>query len=205
MNSQLFWYTARSSGVVGWVLLSASVLWGLSMSSKAMAKKAKANWMLDLHRFLGAAAVVFSAIHVVALMLDSYVHFGPVEVLVPFTGSWHPAAVAAGIVSMYLLAAVEITSLMKAKLSKRTWHLVHFASFPLFALSTVHMLTAGTDAGSVVLRLAAAAVTTAVAGLTTLRVMSAKEQRAAAEARAAKLAAIKAQSSARQPELTSVG
>jgi hypothetical protein len=55
--------------------------------------------------------VVFTAVHVAAIVADSYVHFGLVDVLVPLAATWHPLAVAWGIVGLYLLLAVEITSL----------------------------------------------------------------------------------------------
>ncbi len=104
MTSQLWWYTARAGGLVAWALLSASVLWGLSLSTRALGKRPRPNWLLDLHRFLGGAAVVFTGIHVLSLMLDSYVHFGLVEVLVPFASQLAPGAVAWGIAGLYLLA-----------------------------------------------------------------------------------------------------
>lgn len=44
-----------------WVLLAASVFWGVALSSRLLGKKPEPNWMLDLHRFLGGLAVVFSA------------------------------------------------------------------------------------------------------------------------------------------------
>ena len=56
--------------------------------------------------------------------------------LVPFTGSWHPLAVAWGIVGMYLLVAIEITSLLRHRMSKRAWHAVHLLSYFLFATTT---------------------------------------------------------------------
>ena len=92
-----------------------------------------------------ASALVFTGVHVVAIVADSYVHFGLTEVLVPFTGTWHPVAVAWGIIGFYFLAAVEVTSLLRRRLSKRVWRATHFLSFPLFALTTVHALSAGTD------------------------------------------------------------
>ncbi len=170
MSSQLWWWTARAGGIVAWALVTASVLWGLALSTRALGPKPRPNWLLDLHRFLGGAAVIFTAIHVGSLMLDSYVGFGPSEVLVPLASSWHPVAVAWGIVAMYLLAAVEITSLLRKRLSKRAWRMTHFLSFPLFVLGTVHMLSAGTDAGSILLQATALAATTAVAALTVIRV-----------------------------------
>ncbi|HEY4331347.1 MAG TPA: ferric reductase-like transmembrane domain-containing protein [Ilumatobacteraceae bacterium] len=152
MSDQTWWYFARSGGIVAWVLLAASVFWGLALSSRFLGKQPKPNWMLDLHRFLGGLAVVFTAVHVLSIVADSYVSFGLADVLVPFGGSYHPAAVAWGIVAMYLLLAVEITSLLRKKLSKRVWKMTHFLSFPLFASATIHMLWVGTDRHVPVLR-----------------------------------------------------
>ena len=118
---------------------------GLLRSTKVLNGKPRPNWILDLHRFLGGLAMIFTGVHVLAIISDSYVHFGLVEVLVPFTGSWHPGAVAWGIVGMYLLAAVEITSLVRNRMSKKVWHTLHLLSFPVFVLTSIHVLTAGTD------------------------------------------------------------
>ncbi|HXY45059.1 MAG TPA: ferric reductase-like transmembrane domain-containing protein [Acidimicrobiales bacterium] len=145
MDSKLIWYTARASGLVTWALLAASVLWGLALSSRSLRNRLRQAWLVDLHRFLGGVAVVFLTVHVTSIVLDTYVHFGIIEVLVPFTGSWHPAAVAWGVAGLYLLLALEVTSMFRARLPKRLWRLTHYASFPLFAVATVHGLTAGTD------------------------------------------------------------
>ena len=152
MSSTLIWYTARASGIVTLMLVSASVLFGLLMSTSLVDARIRLAWVLDLHRFLGATAVAFLVLHVGSILLDSYVHFGLIEVLVPFTGTWHPVAVAWGIVSLYLLAAVEVTSLLRARLSLRLWRSSHYLSFPLFGFAMLHGLTAGSDRQSVLLR-----------------------------------------------------
>jgi hypothetical protein len=178
VNGQLWWYTARAGGIVAWVLLAGSVLWGLAISTKATRGKARPNWMLDMHRFLGAAALVFTAIHVASIMLDSYVSFRFVQVLVPFTSTWKPSAVAWGIVTMWLLAAVEITSLVRNRIPQRVWRLTHVLAFPLFAFSTVHVVTAGTDSANVLLRATLILANLAVVGLTAWRLWQ-LERRAA--------------------------
>ena len=101
--------------------------------------------------------------------VDGYTSFGPVEVLVPLTSAWNPTAVAWGIVAMYLLLAVELTSLVRRRLSKRTWHLVHLLSLPLVVISTVHLLTAGTDSGNPVLTGAVLLTAAAIGALTGYR------------------------------------
>lgn len=143
--SKIPWYVARSSGVVAWALILLTIVWGLLLATRALGRRPTPAWLLSLHRYLGALAVAFVGVHVGGILLDSYTSFGITDVLIPFTGSWHPLAVAWGIVGMYLLAAIEITSLLRNRMSKKAWHAVHLLSYFLFATTTVHMLTAGTD------------------------------------------------------------
>jgi predicted ferric reductase len=103
------------------------------------------------------------------LILDSYVHFGLVEVLVPFASAWHPVAVAWGVIALYLLVAVELTSLARKKISKRAWRLTHYLSFPLFLLTTMHALSAGTDRSTLLLRWSVIVVSAVITGLTFVR------------------------------------
>ena len=142
------WLVARSSGVVAWALIVASATWGLLLATRVLGRKASPAWLLSLHRFLGALAVVFTVVHVGAIVADQFVDFGLADVLVPFASSWEPFAVALGIVGMYLLAAVQITSLLRARMSQTAWRRVHLLSYALFATTTVHALMAGTDAKS---------------------------------------------------------
>jgi DMSO/TMAO reductase YedYZ heme-binding membrane subunit len=160
--SKLPWYVARSSGIVAWALILLTIVWGLLLATRVLGRRPTPAWLLSLHRYLGALAVAFVAVHVGAILLDSYTNFGITDVLVPFTGSWHPLAVAWGIVGMYLLAAIEITSLLRNRMSKRAWHAVHLLSYFLFASTTVHMLTAGTDVKAIMASSAAVLVGVAV-------------------------------------------
>ena len=173
MSGQFPWYVARSAGLVAWALLAASVLWGLALSTKILSPKVRPNWILDLHRWLGGLALTFTGLHVGALLFDTYVHFGLVSLLVPFASKWHPGAVAWGVVSLYLLAAVEVTSLLKSRIPKSVWRKTHFLSFALFVTSTVHGLSAGTDTGATMLRIGALLTAAVFAGLTAARVLEA--------------------------------
>lgn len=180
MSSQVLWYSARAAGIVAWALAAAAVIWGLIVSTRAVTPRPKPAWWFDLHRFLGGAAVVFTGVHVVSILLDTYVHFGPVNVLVPFTGSWRPLAVAWGIVAMYLLVAVEVTSLLRARIPKRVWRSVHFATFALYLSASVHALSAGTDAWAAPFTIVVLMSLLAVGALTFLRVWQATERRTSA-------------------------
>jgi len=171
MNSQVWWFVARSSGIVAWALLSMSVVWGLLLSTKVSttriaARRLRPAWLLGLHRHLGGLAVIFTAIHLIGIVADSYVTFSWAAVLVPMASEWKPGAVAFGVVAMYLLIAIEATSLAIRHLPRKVWRWVHRSSFVLYATATWHGVTAGTDAGNQWFRAAAWLSLVVVVGLT---------------------------------------
>lgn len=147
-DDKLTWYVARSGGLVAWGLLAIGLGLGLLLSSRALAgRRPGPAWLLAVHRGIGGLSVVFTVVHVVAIMLDDFVDFGIVDVLVPWASEWNPGAVAWGIVAMYLLVAVEVTSLAMRRLPRRLWRLIHWTSPACFATATVHGWQAGTDTG----------------------------------------------------------
>lgn len=148
MNSHFWWNLTRSSAIVAWVLVFFSILWGVLMATRVLKPAPRPAWMQDLHRWLGWLSVIFTALHMLSLVADSYVKFSVVNVLVPMTGSWKPAAVSLGIIAMYILVAVQGTSLVMKKMSKKNWRRVHMSSYAMFVLISLHALLAGSDAGS---------------------------------------------------------
>jgi predicted ferric reductase len=151
---------ARAGGLTSWWLLALSVFWGLGLSTRITNGKPRPAWMLDLHRFLGGLALIFMGVHIAGLVADNYTHFGWSEVLVPLASTWHPVAVAWGVVSLYLLVAVEVTSLLMRRIPRRWWRAVHSSSFVLFVLSSVHTFSAGTERSNVAVQWSAIAFAT---------------------------------------------
>jgi sulfoxide reductase heme-binding subunit YedZ len=177
VDQQLIWYTIRASGIVTWALVTASVLWGLLLSSRST-RRPRPAWVLDIHRFLAGLSLAFLAVHLGALLADRFVRFSPAAVLVPFVSHWRPGVVASGIVACDLMIIIEITSLVRARMSRRLWHAIHRSSLVVFAAATVHGLTAGTDAGRPLSRIVAFGSIGAVAGSTAFRVFARARQRA---------------------------
>lgn len=151
MTEHLAWYIARSSGIVGWVMLAASVLWGLTLSAKLRPGGVRPAWIVDYHRYLGALASIFTIVHIAGIVADQNTDFGLSSVLVPMASRWRPGAIAWGVVAFYLLAAVEVTSLARRKMPRQLWKAVHLMSLPLFVVSTTHMLLSGSEAKNPIL------------------------------------------------------
>lgn len=169
MNPQFWWFLTRASGIVAWLMLTASVIWGIVLSTKAFPESRRPAWLLDLHRWLGGLTVSFVVIHLAALVTDSYVHFDLVDLLVPFASSWKPLAVALGVVAMWLLVAVEATSLAMRRLPRRVWRWIHFSSYAVFLLASLHAAFAGSDRSAWLYQVTAAASIVAVAWATVYR------------------------------------
>jgi DMSO/TMAO reductase YedYZ heme-binding membrane subunit len=181
MSQQLWWYTVRATGLVAWLLVTASVVWGLLLSLRQVPRPRPA-WMLDLHRFLGALTLVFVVVHVAALSFDRFVGFDWDDLLVPYASAWRPGAVAWGIAAAYLLIAVEVTSLLFRHLRRGLWHAVHLFGYVVFGAVTAHALFTGADAGVPAVQVFAIASTALVVLLTVARVAAVASPAAARRA-----------------------
>lgn len=145
MDPQLWWHLARASGLTAWALLSASVLWGLFLSTRVLGNRPTPAWLLDLHRLLGALTVVFVAVHMTSLYLDKWIDYGLTELLVPLSSEFKPWAVTWGVVTMYLLVAIAVTSWLRRWTPEPAWRWIHRTAFIAFVTSTVHAIWVGTD------------------------------------------------------------
>ena len=168
MNGQGWWYFTRASGIVAWVLLAGSVVLGTLQSARATRGRT-AVWHVDLHRGLSGLACWSIAAHVVGLLADSFAGFTLGEVLVPLQRDADRWGVTWGVIALYVVVALEVTSLATRRLSHRTWRRVHYLGLGVFWLTTLHGVLVGTDTANWFLRLTAGALVGGVAASTIVR------------------------------------
>ena len=181
LNPQLDWYIARTSGLVAWSVVTASILWGLALSTRLVRRRGVPAWLLDLHRFLGTLSLLFVGVHLLALWGDNYVYFAWKELFVPGGSPWRTAACAWGIVAMYFMIAIQLTSWSMRRIPRKLWHTIHLSSFLLFIGSTVHAFQAGADAGNLLVQWGALTGSTLVLFLIIFRVLAPRKSQLAAE------------------------
>ena len=189
---------------MAWAVAAASVVFGLLMSSKLMGKQPGFPWLLDLHRFCSTLTSVFIGLHLVTLWADSFVEFGPVELFVPFTSEWRPMAVAWGILSLYSIVAVELSSLIRDRIPARTWHGIHLLSYLSVVFGSVHAWQAGSDVRNPIVLSLGLATLALIVGLSVFRIVVHKRgapvaSKAAPTDRAAMIAAARAKKDAPPP------
>lgn len=170
MSEQLWWYVSRSTGMVAALLLLASLVLGMLMATRLLRSVDRPAWLLAMHRWTSGLSVVATAGHIAALIADGYVEFGAADVLVPFASEWKSTAVALGVLSMYALVAVQVTSLLMKRLPKRFWRAVHMTSYASAWLAVIHAGMAGTDTSNRIYRVVSLVVILAATSVAVVRV-----------------------------------
>jgi predicted ferric reductase len=185
MNQQIWWYLARASGMVAVILLVASLVLGVLLSTRALKPVDSPAWLREMHHWVSMLAVVATGTHLVGLVADSYAHFGWREILVPGASSWKPTAVTVGGIALYLLALVWVSSLFMKRLPRRLWRGIHYLSYALVWTAVVHAGLAGTDVSNRVYQVLALLLTVMATTAAVVRVVLGRSAaRAAARAAA---------------------
>jgi DMSO/TMAO reductase YedYZ heme-binding membrane subunit len=152
MNNWLGYFT-RATGIVATLLMMASLAWGFVFSARAAGKRLRPAWWLDLHKYLGGLAVVFTVLHLVAAFADSDLGVGLATIFVPGAATDATAAFTWGVLAFYGLVIAVFTSWPKMLFRRRTWRVVHLLSVPATAAACVHAYQLGSDARSLGFRI----------------------------------------------------
>jgi sulfoxide reductase heme-binding subunit YedZ len=142
------WYFTRAAAVAAYIFLTLTVTLGLSRSM-LRSGRVRSPWLFwlsdETHQFLALLTAGFVAIHLLALLFDPLIPFSLANLLFPLDEPYRPVAAGLGVLSLYGLGLVLLTSWGRKRLSHGTWRTLHFLSFPAFALVTLHGILAGTD------------------------------------------------------------
>jgi sulfoxide reductase heme-binding subunit YedZ len=175
-QSTALWYASRSTGVVSLLLLSLVLVIGMLVNRQGRLPGLPAFAVTGLHRNLSLLAVAFVAGHVLTAVADPYVTIRLISVIVPFTAGYEPFWLGLGAVALDLLLALIVTSLIRARLSRRVWRGVHWLAYAAWPVAFSHGLGASPDMRSGGLRALAVACGLTVAGALLWRAVHALRQ-----------------------------
>jgi predicted ferric reductase len=135
----------RGSGVVTLILFTAVVILGTATTRRFRTAKLPRFVTLGLHRSVSLLAVVFLGVHIATALLDSYAKVRLPQLVVPFPTSTYNLFLGLGGLSLDLLAAVLVTSLLRHRLGRRVWKAVHCLAYASWPLAFAHSVGIGTD------------------------------------------------------------
>lgn len=144
-GSHLLWFTTRGAGAVSLCLLSLVLALGLLGAVGGQSPRWPRFLTTTLHRNLALLALVFLALHIATAVLDPFTALGWGAALIPWGASYRPLWLGVGVISLYVGAAVILTSLLRRWLSYQVWRFVHWAAYVVWPLALVHSLGAGSD------------------------------------------------------------
>jgi|RhiMethySRZTD1v2_1073278.scaffolds.fasta_scaffold395316_3 methionine sulfoxide reductase heme-binding subunit len=140
-----FWILARSSGLAAYLLLTASVLAGVVLKARPFGASPRPAAITEVHRLLGLLGLSTLALHGAALVLDRTVEVSLAALLVPGLVPYRPLWTAVGVVAAELMVLVYVSFSLRRRIGTRAWRRLHWLTYAVFALATVHGLAAGTD------------------------------------------------------------
>jgi methionine sulfoxide reductase heme-binding subunit len=161
------WYASRATGVVSLLLLSLVVMLGILVNRQGRLPGLPSFAVTGLHRSVSLLSVLFIAVHVATAVIDPYVSIGLAAVVVPFVSAYQPFWLGLGAVALDLIAALIVTSLVRAHMSRRAWRGVHWLAYAAWPVALVHGFGASPDlrGGGLRALTAGCALAVATAGL----------------------------------------
>jgi sulfoxide reductase heme-binding subunit YedZ len=143
------WYLSRGAGAITLVLLSASVILGITGTLRWRLGSSTPRFVVDgLHRNVSLLVVVLLAAHVVTSLLDPFAHLRVLDAVVPLASRYRPLWLGLGALALDLLVALIVTSALRARLGLRAWRAVHWAAYACWPVAVLHGVGTGTDARS---------------------------------------------------------
>jgi methionine sulfoxide reductase heme-binding subunit len=145
-GGKALWYLTRSTGMVAFLLLTATVAIGVVASVGWTTERWPRFLSQDVHRNLSLFCVGFVGLHVVTTVSDGYVPIGFVDAFVPFLTAYRPLWVGLGALTFDLLVAVLVTSAFRHRIGFSSWRFVHWLAYLCWPIALFHALGSGTDA-----------------------------------------------------------
>ncbi len=139
------WYATRAAGTTSLVLLTATVVLGVTAAGRYAPPRIGRFEVAVLHRNVSLLTLAFLALHIVTAVADSFTHIGWPATVVPFASSYRPLWVGLGAVALDLLLAVAVTSAFRLKLGQRAWKAVHWTAYAAWPFALFHAAGTGTD------------------------------------------------------------
>lgn len=145
LGESTYWYLARGSGIISLVLFTVAFSLGLLTAGRVSSPRWPRFVTESLHRNVSMASLVFLAIHVGTIVLDTYVSIGLLEAFVPFIGEYSPLYLGLGAIALDLIIVLVVTGVLRTRMPYRAWRLIHWAAYLSWPVAVVHTIGIGTD------------------------------------------------------------
>lgn len=163
------WYITRAAGLVAYFLLFLLIVSGIGIKTSFTFNFVSPTFAWLNHRYIGLALSFSIIVHLISLLVDNFLKFTIIDILVPFVSIYKPLYLSLGIIGFYLFIAVIISSIFTINRFPKAWRLLHYLTYPLFIALFVHGYFIGTDTKIIFIKLIYLATGVIVAWLSIYR------------------------------------
>jgi len=144
-----FWIANRALGIVAMALISISVAYGLSLSSK-LAKRGPGSLgrTKQVHEALSLVGLVAILAHGLVLLGDDYIAPTLSQIAIPFTIPDQPVWTGIGVIGGYLAIVCGLSYYARNLIGQNRWKVVHRFTLAAWVMGFAHAIGSGSDAGS---------------------------------------------------------
>jgi sulfoxide reductase heme-binding subunit YedZ len=140
-----FWYASRATGIVALLLLTIVLVLGILVNRQGRLPGLPRFAVTDIHRNLSLLSVVFIAVHIVTAVLDTYVHIPLLSAVIPFASGYERLWLGLGAISLDLMLAMIVTSLVRGRLNRILWRAIHLLAYASWPIAFAHSIGSSTD------------------------------------------------------------
>lgn len=145
MSDEILWAIGRGTGAVALVLLTLSVALGIQARSGKKLLGTPRFAVANIHRSVSLLSLVFTLLHVTALLFDQYAKLNLAALFIPFTARSEPFWNGLGAIALDLLLALAITGLLRNRIGEKTFRLIHWGAYACWPVALAHGVGIGTD------------------------------------------------------------
>ncbi len=149
------WYITRASGFVAAFALVLLMLSGIGFITGATFRFLEPLTAWATHKAIAVVFGISLLVHGIALLFDKFVPFKIIQVLVPFESNYHDTTIAGhyvgslyvalGVIAMYFVLAIILTSYLWIDKKPHLWKSVHLLAYLTMIFVFFHALYLGTD------------------------------------------------------------
>jgi methionine sulfoxide reductase heme-binding subunit len=147
------WYITRAAGWVAYFLLWFSMVWGLAIPTKFFERYISPTFVVDFHEYISLLAIGFVVLHVSVLMIDQYLPFSIIQILIPFMSPYRPLWVGLGVIGAYLSLLVTITFYLRKRIGQKRFKAIHTLSMAGYLGVVLHAFFSGSDSSLLAVQL----------------------------------------------------
>lgn len=150
------WYIIRGAGFAAFALMFLLMISGIGHVTGLTYRFIEPIKAWAIHKAMAFALVAAILIHVIFLLFDHYVNFSIVQLFVPFLNHYsngttlfglhlNSLGVGFGVIAMYLVFIIVLSSLGYIDTKKGLWKFLHYFSYIAVYLVFIHALYNGSD------------------------------------------------------------